>query len=154
MLAPALTRIINESFITGIFPKELKVAKIIPIHKTGKRDDVNNYRPISILPAISKIVETAIEKQRMSNFLESKMVFSNSQYGFRPGRSTTTALIEVVEEVTESFDNKQEVALTCCDISKAFDTIDHEILLMKLEHYGIRGQAQNLIASFLSRRTQ
>ena len=99
-------KIINKSFELGIFPKALKLAKVIPIFKAGSRLDVNNYRPISLLPTFSKIIEKIMHK-RLSSFLETNHVLYESQFGFQRGKSTQHSLIEIVERIQSCMENKK-----------------------------------------------
>lgn len=148
-----LTHLVNVSFSEGVFPKELQKAKVIPVYKSGLADDVSNYRPISILPTISKVFEIAI-KNRLMTFLERFKLLNKEQHGYRTNRSTITALVNLVDKIAEAFDNEQEIQLTCCDLSKAFDTVDFSMLKKKLEYYGIRGKALELLGSYLDNREQ
>ena len=148
-----ITLIINQSLYTGIFPNKLKLAKVIPIYKKGDNTKLENYRPISILPAISKIFERAIFDQ-LSEHLKNKNVLYSSQYGFRKHHSTELAVLELIDRITQELDNSHVSINIYLDLSKAFDTLDHNILLYKLNCYGIRGPALNLFKSYLSNRQQ
>ena len=125
-----LTHILNLSFRHGVFPARLKIAKSLPLYKSGCKSDINNYRLISILPAISKIFEKAIVF-RLSSFLENNNLLSNSQFGFRKNVSTQSALLNFVSKVYSELDKKSFVASVFLDISKAFDSLNHNILLTK-----------------------
>ena len=149
----ALAGVINKSLQQGIFPSELKVARVTPIHKEGPRNDVSNYRPISLLTSFSKIYEKLMHI-RILNFLESNNSLFEQQYGFRPARSCEHALLNAQNTLLESLNNRQISLLLLCDFSKAFDMVDHRILLKKLYHYGIRGPALNWLKSYLSNRKQ
>ena len=148
-----LTLIINQSLTTGIFPDKLKLAKVIPIHKKGNMQELENYRPISILPSVSKVLEKVIHKQLFNHFTENGL-FYNSQYGFRQGHSTELAALELVDKIVSSIDNKCTSLNIFIDLSKAFDTLDHQILLCKLKHYGIKGNSIKLLSSYLQHRKQ
>ena len=129
----------------------MKIAKITPLYKKDNKYDFNNYRPISILPSLSKVFEKIIHKQ-ISDYFESNKLFYVSQYGFRRRHSTELATIELVDKILIEMD-KGEIPLTIfIDFSKAFDTIDHEILLYKLQYYGIKGNSLNLIKCYLNSR--
>ena len=138
---------------TGSFPEVLKTAKITPIYKKGNREFLENYRPISTLPIFGKIFEKVLYK-RLYNFLVSKNILSENQFGFRKGHSTSHALNSSVNIIKEAHKSKKHVIGIFIDLSKAFDTINHKIMLQKLYHSGIRGVAYDLIASYLSNRKQ
>ena len=148
-----LAHIINLSFKTGIFPDQLKKAKVIPMYKSGNRGDINNYRPISVLPAFSKIIEKVIAT-RLINYLENNKLLSEQQHGFRANRSTESAVLQFVSNVYKLLEQKLNVAGVFIDLSKAFDTLDHKILLNKMQHLGIRGLPLKLFQSYLSNRAQ
>ena len=147
------TYICNMSFVQGVFPDQMKVAKVIPLFKSGQKNVFTNYRPVSLLPQFSKILEKLFDK-RLDAFIDKYELLSNSQYGFRSNRSTSLALIELLEEITTSLDNKKNVIGVFIDLKKAFDTVNHKILLQKLEHYGIRGMLLNWFESYLTDRKQ
>ena len=148
-----LCHIINCSFVTGIFPNILKVAKVLPLHKGGSTEDLNNYRPISLLSIFDKIIEKIMHK-RLYAFLESNKVLYDKQFGFRKNNSTTYALMEITERIKESIDSGKYGCGIFIDLKKAFDTVNHKILLMKLEHYGVRGMALKWFESYLTDRKQ
>lgn len=150
--ADPLTKIFNECLQQGIFPDQLKMARILPVFKGGD-DQLSNYRPISILPAISKIFETII-KNRLVQYFDKYSLFNISQHGFVKGKSTATAIACVLEYVAEALDSGEETVVACCDLSKAFDTVDHKILIEKLQGYGVRGTANKLLESYLDNRKQ
>lgn len=127
-----VTIIVNTSIVTGLYPNSWKYPYVIPFHKNGDEEDVNNFRPISLLPIISKILEKIVANQLMS-FLESNQLLSNCQHGFRSRLSTETALIKVTEKLYSNMENKKISLLILLDLSKAFDSISHEILLNKFE---------------------
>ena len=153
IIAMPLSHIINCSLISGIVPSKLKIAKVIPIFKNGHRDDMYNYRPISVLPCFSKILEKIIANRLLSFLLKYNILYDH-QFGFIPGKNTTHAILSLVDYLINSFEDNK---LTCgifLDISKAFDTIDHNILLSKLYKYGIRGNTLNWFMNYLSNRYQ
>ena len=153
-LSPMLTKLFNECMIEGYFPNELKVAKIIPLYKNkGEITDITNYRPISMLPVFSKIFEKLIYK-KLVDFFNKNETLTNSQYGFRCKHSTLHALINATENLYKSIDNKQNTLGIFIDFSKAFDTINHSILIKKLDVYGIRGNLLKLLDNYLSGRQQ
>lgn len=152
-LAEPLSYIINLCFFQGIFPYKLKIARVVPIYKKEDRNHCENYRPISVLPVISKIFEVLI-KTRLLNYIDKHTLINKHQHGFRKARSTVTAMTSILESTLEALDNKEDVELTCLDLSKAFDCINHANLLRKLEYYGIRGHMLALIKSYLSDRQQ
>ena len=148
-----LAKIINKSFSDGIFPQQLKNARVVPIFKEGSKTDVGNYRPISLLSSLSKIYEKLMHI-RILNFLDSNGVLHDMQYGFRPGRSCEHALLNAQQILLDSLSRRQVSLLLLIDFSKAFDMVEHSILLRKLEHYGIRGTALQWMRSYLENRMQ
>lgn len=152
-LVMPLTSLANECFSTGYFPDEFKLSKIVPIFKKGNSDDIDNYRPISIVPFFGKILEILI-KTRLEKYFENNFILNDSQYGFRKNRSTIKAVLRVVEDVVEGLERGTYTAVTLCDLSKAFDCISHETLLEKLSVYGVRGTPLLLIKSYLTNRSQ
>ena len=149
----ALACIFNQSLNTGIFPEKLKVAKVIPIHKRGSWNDISNYRPISLLSSITKILEKLIFKQ-LSTYLNEHKLLYDSQYGFRAGHSTELASIKLIDRITQDLDKGKIPISIFLDLSKAFDTLDHVILLQKLNHYGIKSVELKLFKDYLQNRTQ
>ena len=148
-----LLHIINQSFTQGIFPDALKIAKVIPIYKKEDQQLANNYRPISILSYHSKIIERLMQN-RLINFLNRFKLLYELQFGFRQGYSTNLALVDIIESINISLDKGEYVWGIYLDLSKAFDTVDHNILLNKLEFYGIRGTANSWFKSYLQNRKQ
>ena len=130
-----LAYIINLSFLNGEYPDLLK--KVIPIHKGGSTQDINNYRPISLLSIFDKIMEKLIHK-RLYNFLEKHNVLYQHHFGFRKNNSTVFALVQITEMIKESIDSGKFGCGIFIDLRKAFDTVNHAILLNKPGHYGVR----------------
>lgn len=146
-----LTYLINLSLHKGTFPELLKKARIIPLHKGGSRVDPANYRPISILSVFSKVFEKPMQQQLLQ-FLEKKGFLNNRQFGFRPGHSTQDALTALSLWINKALDSGLLPAAVLLDIRKAFDSMYHSILLGKLEHIGIRGEALDWFRSYLRDR--
>ena len=134
-LSGPLCYLINLTMINGIIPNEWKLAKVIPIFKYGDRTDPNNYRPISKLPILSKILERAMHSQLLDHL--KKYHLTNCQYGYCKNRSTKLASILLLADIRKSVDCRESVGVFT-DLSKSFSTIGHEILLSKLPSYGIR----------------
>lgn len=148
-----LTYIFNLSFLTGTFPSKMKIAKVVPLYKNGDTHEFTNYRPISILPQLSKILEKLFNN-RLDKFINKHNLLYDSQYGFRRNHSTALALTESVEIITDAIDQKLHSIGIFIDLKKAFDTINHDILIAKLERYGIRGIVLDWIKSYLHKRSQ
>ena len=137
----------------GIFPDHLKIAKIVPIFKSGDASDFSNYRPISILPVFSKIYERIVYA-RLLNHLADNQFLHNLQFGFRSNHSTAHALIQLIDKISQAIDRKEFTVGVFIDLAKAFDTVNHSILLSKLEHYGVSGTPLSWFTSYLSSRKQ
>ena len=152
-LAFPLSEIINCSFSSGIVPLALKIAKVSPIYKQGNKEDLKNYRPISILPYFSKILEKTMYT-RLYHYVTAKNILYPYQHGFRAGHSTSMSLINIQEKITQAIENNEFSIGIFLDLAKAFDTVDHKILLSKLEIYGIRGTPLKWFTSYLSQRQQ
>ena len=153
IVSPILAKLINKSFSDGIFPCSLKNASVIPVFKGGSRDTLSHYRPISILPLLSKIFEKAMVI-RLNKFIEKFNVISDRQFGFRSGKSTVDALVDFLESVYGGLNEKKHVLSIFVDLRKAFDSVNHKILIRKLHRLGIRGVAQSWFRSYLTSRTQ
>ena len=153
IVSQPLSRIINKSIRNSYFPEQLKIARVRPIHKGGCPTDMNNYRPISILPLMSKIFERVVYNQ-LYKFVEKYNLLTNCQFGFRKNRSTTDAIKDQMEFIYDNLDDGFTVVTFFLDFSKAFESIDHTLLLNKLPHYGIRGVALQWFHSYLSLRKQ
>ena len=149
----SLAIIINQSLDTGVFPNKFKLAKVVPIFKKDDDTKFSNYRPISILPTISKVFERVIFEQ-LYNYLNSLNLFYHRQYGFRENHSTELAALELIDRIIQYLDKGETPISVFLDLSKAFDTLDHSILLSKLEYYGIRNNALKLFKNYLSNRKQ
>lgn len=152
-VVPIIAHLANLCFKTGIFPDPLKIAIITPVHKGGGSDDINNYRPISVLTSISKIIEKLINA-RLLNYLNKFNIISDSQFGFRQGISTEDAVISLTSSVANHLDNGDKCLTVFLDLRKAFDTVSAPILVSKLEKVGIRDIALDLFKSYLSNRKQ
>ena len=148
-LANILVDVFNKSMATGIFPSVMKLAEVVPLYKSKEHYLENNYRPISLLMTISKILEK-IMYTRVYSFLQNTGQIYDNQYGFRANHSCEHALGQLVGSVVKGLENKHNVACVMLDLSKAFDTIDHTILLSKLELYGVRGQPLTWFKSYLT----
>ena len=152
-IAKPMAILINSAMQEGVFPSALKIAKVIPIYKGDSHTLLSNYRPISILPVFSKIYEKAIVL-RLNSFIEKNEILNNKQFGFRKNHSTSMALVTFTDYITENLDLGNSVISVFIDLSKAFDTVDHQILFKKLYNYGLRGNVLNLIIDYLSSRFQ
>jgi hypothetical protein len=138
---------------SGIFPTWLKLSQVAPIFKKGDKDKLTNYRPISLLTSFSKIFEKVIYK-RLDDHMTSNKILAKEQYGFRNNTTTEKAIYQLSNNILKALDNKYLVGGIFCDLTKAFDCVDHDILLGKLKFYGIKGSANNLIKSYLKDRYQ
>lgn len=153
ILVPHLTYVFNMCLEKGVFPKDLKKSQIRPIYKAGARNRIENYRPISILPSLSKILEKIINI-RLVDYLEKKHIISDHQFGFRQGKSTDDAVSNLTNFLTTNLDKGNKCVSIFLDLSKAFDTVSIPILLFKLERMGIRGIQLNLLTDYLTNRSQ
>lgn len=152
-LIPIISHIFNLALTSGVFPAVFKRALVHPIYKSGDRGSVNNYRPISVLTILSKILEKIINS-RLLNYLNSQNIISENQYGFRTGRSTEDAVLEVTGIIAKNIKNKLKTLAIFLDLSKAFDTVSVPLLLEKLERVGVRGVCLDIFRSYLSERSQ
>lgn len=151
ILAEPLSDFFNKCIDEAIFPEQLKIAKVIPIYKKGSRTDPKNYRPISLLPVLSKIFEKILKK-RLLVHLRLNNVLNRRQFGYQKGVGTFDAIYTLLDDVITKINNKMRVAGIFLDLSSAFDTIDHELLLAKMSHYGVRGKSLQLFSSYLKNR--
>ena len=152
-ISKPLMNVFNNSITTGIVPESFKLAKVIPIFKKGSRQDLNNYRPISLLSVFNKILEKLIYK-RLIAFIEDNGILSNKQFGFRTKHSTTQTILSIVNKIQLAI---EEGLFSCgifLDLSKAFDTVNHNLLIQKLNYYGFHGIVLNWLKCYLSDRKQ
>lgn len=152
-ISEPLLHLINISFTEGIFPSKLKKANVKPIHKKGDKLNVNEYRPVALLVILSKVFE-GVMSSRLRSFLTTNCILANEQFGFRKGSSTTDAIFDMTEFVTEALDGRENVITVLLDLTKAFDHVNHEVLLSIMERYGVRGIAYNWFQSYLKDRKQ
>jgi hypothetical protein len=152
-IVPSLTRLINMSLSTSKVPKNWKLANVIPIFKSGDKSNVNNYRPISLLSCVSKIMEKVVFKH-LYNYIKDNNLISPHQSGFQPGDSTVNQLSYLYHTFCEALDMKKDVRIVFCDISKAFDKVWHNGLLYKLKKFGIHGCLLMWFKSYLLDRYQ
>ena len=152
-ISEPISILVNMSITNATVPNCLKLFKVIPIHKAKAKDNLANYRPISLLTTVSKVLEKIVYK-RLYSFLDTCNIFSRNQYGFRKNHSTIDAVTKFIKETGNHLDNKESVLTVYCDLSRAFDTLDHKILLKKLNFYGIRGHVLDWFRSYLKNRRQ
>ena len=148
-----LTTLFKRSLSSGVFPDKWKQANVVPLAKEGNPTNVSNFRPISLLPLPGKLLETIVHNKIMSFFGEHE-VLDSKQGGFRPGFSTTNTIANFTEIIYKAMNNGKLCTATFIDFKKAFDTVDHQILLLKLEKLGIRGMPLQWLTSYLADRTQ
>ena len=153
VILPSITKLMNLSLSTGTYPEEWKHSKILPLHKKGDVNAIKNYRPISILPVLSKILERIVHKQ-LHDYLVSNDVLSNAQFGFRPGHTTASALGALTDTWLRAIDDGQIVGALFVDLKRAFDTVDSSILLDKLKKIGLSSSAISWFRSYLTNRKQ
>lgn len=149
-----LTKLINETILLNIFPDHLKVAKVIPIFKNkGLVDDPSGYRPISLLPILSKIMESLLNVQ-IKNYFEENSLFFQGQFGFRHKKSTTLAIDCLTNHIYDGFESSLDTFVSCLDLTKAFDCVHHQILLSKMKSYNFQPSSLNMMQSYLAKRVQ
>ena len=152
-LSDPLLHILNLSFLNGIFPDSLKIAKVTPVYKAGDSSDLDNHRLISVLPCFSKILERIMYK-RLYKYLQENKILYCKQFGFQAGHSTDHAIIQLVDQIYENFEENEYTLGVFIDLSKAFDTVDHKILLSKLETYGVKRNLLKWFENYLTNRKQ
>ena len=153
VIVSSITKIFNSSISTGIFLDEWKLAHVTPVHKNGSPSDVNNYRPISIIPIIAKLFEKIIYDQYYKYLLDNNLL-SNCQSGFRALHSTVTSLLCATDKLRLNIDKGQINGVVFVDLKKAFDTVDHTILFAKMKQYGLSELTLCLFKSYLENRSQ
>ena len=153
ILCYPLAAVFNLSFSEGIFPTKLKCAKVIPVHKGDSKLLASNYRPISLLPILSKLLEKLMYT-RVFGFVSEHNLLFKRQFGFQPGKSTELALVNLQSKIIGMLEKQENPYLILLDFAKAFDTVNHDILLQKLWHYGIRDTAFDWFKSYLLDRKQ
>ena len=153
VLTPVLTKLFNRSLSSSIYPDIWKCGKVTALFKSGERTDPNNYRPITVLPIVSKILEKAAHSQ-MYSYLQDNKLLSPFQFGFRPKSSTEIALVDFTDSILENMDRGLFTGVVSIDLTKAFDTVDHGILYDKLKRAGFADTSVNWLESYLTNRTQ
>ena len=153
LISKPLSVIFNASLSSGIVPENFKLASVIPIFKKGSQLIVNNYRPISLLSIFNRILEKLVFN-RMISFINKKNILYDNQFGFRFKHSTTHAILTIVDKIQQAIEENTYSCGLFLDLTKAFDTVNHSILIQKLDHYGIRSTAKKWFVSYLTNRKQ
>lgn len=153
IIAPSIAKLINYSFITSVFPQRWKTAKVTPLFKGGDPENVNNYRPISVLPVLTKVIERHVHDSLYSYLCVNNLIYSK-QSGFRKRHSTETALIRIIDELLFNLDSDRVSGMILIDYCKTFDMVDHSILLQKLQAYGFDNKSLIWFRSYLNERRQ
>ena len=143
----------NKSLSTGIYSHLFKHAKVIPVYKTGDETHPCNYRPTSLLSVFNRLFEK-LKYKRLRSYCEKNGIFFSSQFGFRDNCSTQHAILDILNKIQSKIDAKLFSCGIFIDLKKAFDTVDHSILLHKLNHYGVRGIINTWFSTYLSKRSQ
>lgn len=151
-ISKPLSDVLNKSLVQGIFPSNMKLSEVVPLHKGNKRNTPENYWPISLLVTISKVLEKLVYK-RVYGFLQSNGSLYISQYGFRSNHSTDNTVTELLGEILKNLENKKYTLAIFLDLSKAFDTLEHNVIFKKLSKYGIRGTCLDWFISYLTGRS-
>jgi len=152
-ISTVISRLFNLSVVEGEFPSCLKTARVVPVYKSGSASLISNYRPISILSVMSKVFEKLMY-DRLICFLDNNDVLTTNQFGFRKHHSTSDAILQFLNDAYLSLENNSHFVTVCLDLSKAFDTVSHNILLQKLSLVGVRGLSSQWFTSYLSNRLQ
>ena len=148
-----ISTLFNHSIETETYPDALKIAGVVPGFKAGSADSVDNYRPISNLPMLSKVFEKLTLK-RLTSFIKRYKLLDNNQFGFQKGKNITQAAVKLTSFINKAYRCKQYSVCFFLDLKKAFDTIDHNILMQKMEHIGFRGKVNRYLQSYFSNRKQ
>ncbi|CAB3994070.1 Hypothetical predicted protein [Paramuricea clavata] len=150
-IAPSLTLLFNKSINSGVVPDEWKLANVVPVYKRGEKEDVQNYRPISLLCIVSKLLERCVLKHIWEHL---RVILNECQHGFVPGKSCTSQLIGVLDKIGRLLDRGEQIDVIYLDMSKAFDRVNHEILIEKLRHLGFKTNLLRWFKSYLYHRRQ
>ena len=153
IIASSIAKLINYSFVTSVFPQRWKTAKVTPLFKGGDPENVNNYRPISVLPVLTKVIERHVHDSLYSYLCVNNLIYSK-QSGFRKRHGTETAFIGIMDELLFNLDSDRVSGMILIDYCKAFDMVDHSILLQKLQAYGFDNKSLIWFRSYLNERRQ